>query len=66
MKEAIMEIVPSRYAYTYVLRNEDKQVRYTISYKEYFKYGSLCDIDMYIRDLLEREMKKLMNYEYNV
>lgn len=59
----MIEIVSGKYSYTYILRKEDKQVRYTITHKDYFKLGSMCDVDLYIKDLLEKEMKKLMNYD---
>jgi hypothetical protein len=59
----MIEIVSGKYSYTYILRKEDKQVRYSITHKRYFELGSMCDIDLYIKDLLEREMKKLMNYD---
>ena len=59
----MVEIVSGKYGYTYILRKEDKQVRYEITYKNYFKLGSMYDVDEYIKDLLKHEMKKLMNYD---
>ena len=59
----MVEIVSGKYGYTYILRKEDKQVRYEITYKDYFRLGSICDVDGYIKDLLKHEMKKLMNYD---
>ncbi len=59
----MIKIIAGKYAYTYILKEGDKQVRYGITYKDYFKYGSICNIDKYIKDLLEREMQKLKKYE---
>lgn len=59
----MIEIVSGEYSYTYILRKEDKQVRYSITYKDYYTLGNMCDIDSYIKNLLKREMKKLMNYD---
>ena len=59
----MVEIVQGKYGYTYILRKEDKQVRHEITYRDYFRLGSMCDVDKYIKDLLKHEMKKLMNYD---
>jgi hypothetical protein len=59
----MIKIIAGKYTYTYVLKEEDKQVRYEITYKDYFRYGSMCNIDKYIKDLLECEMNKLKKYE---
>lgn len=59
----MIEIISGNKGYTYVLRKGDKQVRYEITYKTYFDYGRICDIDEHIKDLLKREMKKLMDYD---
>ena len=59
----MVEIVSGKYGYTYILRKEDKQVRYEITYKAYFDYGRIYNIDEYIKDYLKREMKKLMDYD---
>ena len=54
----MIKIIAGKYAYTYILKEGDSQVRYEITYKDYFRYGSMCNIDKYIKDLLEREMQK--------
>ena len=59
----MVEIVQGKYGYTYILRNKDKQVRHEITYTDYFRLGSMCNVDEYIKDLLKHEMKKLMDYD---
>ena len=59
----MIEIISGNTGYTYILRKGDRQVRYGITYKAYFDYGRMCNIDEYIKDYLKREMKKLMNYD---
>ena len=59
----MMEIIPGKYSYTYILRDGDKQARYEITYKDYFILGSMCDVDQYIKTLLRREINKLKKYE---
>ena len=54
-----MEKTGGKSAYTYILREGDKQIRHTISYCQYFAFSRYCDVDKYIEDLLEREMDKL-------
>ena len=54
-----MEKTGGKSAYTYILREKDKQIRYTISYCQYFVLSRYYDVDKYIEDLLEREMDKL-------
>lgn len=54
-----MEKIAGKSAYTYILREGDKQIRHTISYCQYFALSRYCDVDKYIEDLLEREMDKL-------
>lgn len=54
-----MEKIAGKSAYTYILREEDKQIRHTISYCQYFALSRYYDVDEYIEDLLEREMDKL-------
>ena len=53
-----MEKTGGKSAYTYILREGDKQIRYTISYCQYFALSRYYDVDEYIEDLLEREMDK--------
>ena len=55
----IMEKIAGKSAYTYILREGDKQIRHTISYCQYFALSRYYDVDEYIEDLLEREMDKL-------
>lgn len=54
-----MEKTGGKSAYTYILKEGDKQIRYTISYCQYFALSRYYDVDEYIEDLLEREMDKL-------
>lgn len=54
-----MEKIAGKSAYTYILREGDKQIRHTISYCQYFALSRYYDVDEYIEDLLEREMNKL-------
>lgn len=54
-----MEKIAGKSAYTYILREGDKQIRHTISYCQYFALSRYYDVDEYIEDLLEREMDKL-------
>jgi hypothetical protein len=55
----IMEKIAGKSAYTYILREGDKQIRHTISYCQYFALSRYYDVDEYIEDLLTREMDKL-------
>lgn len=57
--KVIMEKIAGKSAYTYILREGDKQIRHTISYCQYFALSRYYDVDKYIEDLLEREMDKL-------
>ena len=59
----MIKIIADKYAYTYILKEGDRQVRYEITYKDYFRYGSMCNIDKYIKDLLKGEINKLNKYE---
>ena len=54
-----MEKIAGKSAYTYILREGDKQIRHTISYCQYFALSRYYDVDEYIEDLLTREMDKL-------
>jgi hypothetical protein len=59
----MMEIISGVYEYIYTLRNEDKIVTYAISFKSYFELSKYYDVDEHIKDLLEREMKKINDYD---
>ena len=50
-----MEKIAGKSAYTYILREGDKQIRHTISYCQYFALSRYYDVDEYIEDLLERQ-----------
>ena len=54
-----MEKIAGKSAYTYILREGGKQIRYTIIYCQYFALSRYYHVDEYIEDLLEREMDKL-------
>ena len=54
-----MEKTGGKSAYTYILREGDKQVRHTISHQQYFALSRYYNVDEYIEDLLNREMDKL-------
>ena len=57
----MIEKIAGQSAYTYILKERDKQVRYTMSYREYFVHGRFYNVDKYIEDLLRQEMDKLRN-----
>lgn len=59
----MMEIISGVYEYIYTLRNEDKIVTYAISFKAYSELSKYYDVDKHIKDLLEREMKKINDYD---
>ena len=54
-----MEKIAGKSAYTYILREGDKQIRHTIGYPMYFALSRYYNVDEYIEDLLNREMNKL-------
>ena len=54
-----MERIAGKSAYTYILREGDKQIRHTIGYPMYFALSRYYNVDEYIEDLLNREMNKL-------
>jgi hypothetical protein len=54
-----MEKIIKKSECTYILREGDKQVRHTISHKQYFALSRYYNVDKYIEDLLNREMDKL-------
>ena len=59
----MMEIISGVYEYIYTLWNEDKIFTYAISFKSYFELSKYYDVDKHIKDLLEREMKKINDYD---